>query len=187
MTRTTCLLAIAISVSMFATGCPAADDGVALPPPRDGGDSATDSSSESGGDVADADVAETDAGCTAGDLQKRACGKCGTQIRTCASGVWKDWLACEGELATAECAIDETRNSPCGNCGMQKDTCDPTACTWSAGSCTGEGPCAAGDSETTTASCTTAGEIRTRTCSDKCMWSAFSACELPRRAGRHHR
>src|SRR5258708_2314262 len=145
MTRTTCLVPFSLvsllSLAVLITGCPSADD-AALPPPKDGGaDSAIDSSSnENGTDVAESgdSVGETGVGCgAAGDIDKRACGKCGTQFRTCgAGGVWKDWQPCDGEKIDAECAIGETRDGTCGNCGTEKDTCDPTACTWSLGSCT---------------------------------------------------
>ncbi len=111
-----------------------------------------------------------------GDIEKRVCGKCGRQIRTCAvSRVWNPWKPCEDEIPDAECAIGEVRVEECGNCGKEKDTCDPVECTWVVGTCTGEGPCGPGDIDRTPASCPP-GEYRERICDTKCSWPPFGPC-----------
>jgi hypothetical protein len=183
--QTACLFAIALTCLVGA--CAQTDDGGGLPPSKiDGGVDTTPG--------VDTNVTETDPdaiidtgtpgevgpSCTPGDIDNQACGKCGKQIRTCGpASTWNPWKPCQDEIAGADCSIGEVNTIDCGNCGKQKDTCDPVACTWVTGSCSGEGPCAPGDKEKTTASCTVAGEVRERLCSDKCAWSAFSACKLP--------
>lgn len=121
-------------------------------------------------------------GCpSVGATDTRKCGKCGSQNRFCLPGnTWTDWSTCAGEVASAECSIGEKRTTDCGNCGKQTDTCDVSACTWSEGVCLGEGACAPDEVETTKASCSSPSEVRTRKCSDKCEWSAFSACAAPK-------
>jgi len=165
-----------IALSLVAFGlvaCASPDDSPFTPNNPDTGvpgDTATDSPGETPTPV-----------CTPGDLDKRACGKCGKQIRSCgATGEWLAWKACEDEIADAECSIAETRSDVCGNCGTQKDTCDPVSCTWTTGACEKEGECEAGTSEISTASCTTPGEVRTRECSTTCKWGLFGACALQR-------
>lgn len=130
-----------------------------------------------------ADAAKDAGSCPPLTTETKACGRCGTRTRTCSSfGTWNEWSLCKDEksVTEAECTIDEVRATPCGNCGTQKDSCDSTTCTWNVGVCLGEGACAPGDEETSTASCPTVGEVRTRTCSDKCAWSAYSDCTLPK-------
>jgi len=137
-------------------------------------------------DTGSADTSVVDVGadaeaCTFPASQTKPCGYCGTQSRTCLpTGVWSGYSTCAGERAGAECAIGEKRTSDCGLCGKQTDFCEVATCTWSAGFCAGEGPCAEGDEESTRASCTTPGEVRTRKCDNKCQWSAFSTCGLQR-------
>ncbi len=136
-------------------------------------DSGNDSSTDAPSDVPTV--------CTPGDLDKRACGKCGKQIRTCdAAGQWNAWKACEDEIADAECSIGETKSDACERCGTIKSTCDPVSCTFNAGACTGSGECEPGDVVKSSASCTTPGEIRIKTCSDKCSFGPFGACGLPK-------
>ncbi|MBL8715345.1 MAG: hypothetical protein JNL79_05085 [Myxococcales bacterium] len=165
------------SVALFVTlttGCAAPED-VAPSPSDTGGDGAADTG-------ADAKVDGADAGpeCTTGGTDVRGCGRCGKQKRTCVSGKWAAWGSCADEVEGAECSLGEKRTTDCGNCGKSNDTCDTTTCTWNVGACTGEGECAPGTEETSTASCTTAGEIRTRTCDDKCKFSAYSDCAAPK-------
>ncbi|MGZ3419254.1 MAG: Kelch repeat-containing protein, partial [Polyangiales bacterium] len=143
------------------------------------GDGSTDDSSTSDGTVSE--TGKTDSGtCTTGATENRKCGYCGNQSRTCIGGTWEAWSSCSGEDTSLECAIGDVRASDCGMCGVQKDTCDPTSCTWNLGSCTGAGECEPAATETTAASCPTVGEVRTRTCSDKCKWSAYGDCTLPK-------
>ena len=112
-----------------------------------------------------------------------ACGKCGTQSRSCLpSGVWGAFSTCTGEkIGASYCSIGDTKTTDCGTkCGISKDYCDPISCTFSPGVCLGEGDCTASATETTSASCTVAGEVRTRTCSLTCKWGAYSDCSLPK-------
>src|SRR5437879_4826005 len=50
---------------------------------------------------------------------EQACGKCGTQTRTCNNGTWSSWSACAGE---GECSAGSMAD--CG--GGQMKTCDVT-------------------------------------------------------------
>jgi len=171
--------------SVAIAACATSNENSDLPPPKKQADAAAtkDTSDEtSTGDGSVTDSAPLDMGsCSPLTSDTKPCGKCGTKTRTCSSGgTWNEWSSCSGEMSFAECSIDEVRANPCGNCGTQKDTCDPTSCTWSSGVCLGEGVCEIGTTETSTASCATVGEVRTRTCSDKCAWGAYSECTLPK-------
>lgn len=159
------------ALSAALVGCAAPEDEA---PPA--GDTGTDAPGDAGGDTkVDAD-ADTGTECTTGGTDARGCGMCGKQKRTCVAGKWGAWGACADEVEGAECSLGEKRTSDCGNCGKSNDACDPVTCTWNTGACTGEGECAPGTEETSTASCTTPGEIRTRTCDDKCKFSAYTDC-----------
>lgn len=176
-------LALVLS-GLIVGACATSNEEGALPPPKKQPDAAafqdTAATDSSGGDAV-SDAAPDMGSCAPLTSETKPCGKCGKRTRTCSSsGTWNEWSTCSGEDPSAECSIDEVRAAPCGNCGTQKDTCDPTSCTWSTGVCLGEGACAAGDVETSTASCPTVGEVRTRTCTDKCAWSAYSDCTLPK-------
>lgn len=144
-------------------------------------EAATDSGTYDTAPEAKADAA---GGCpTVGSTDTRKCGRCGSQNRFCLPGnTWTDWSACSGELSSSatECSIGEKRDTECGKCGKQTDTCDVTTCTWNSGACLGEGECTADEVESTKASCSTPGEVRTRTCSAKCAWSSFSTCAAPK-------
>jgi len=153
-------------------GCPSPEDTIVAPSP-DSGETGT---PDTFADTLDA----AEASCSAGDIETRACGACGKQSRTCASSGWEAWKPCQDEIATAECKIGDTRSTKCGNCGTQKDTCDPAKCSWVDGTCGGEGVCAPGDIEKTTASCTVAGTVRIRTCSDTCVFGPYSDCVAPK-------
>jgi hypothetical protein len=119
-------------------------------------------------------------GCYPGDIETQACGACGKRLRYCdPSGSWKPWKACQDEIVGAECKIGDTNTVDCGNCGKQKDFCDPVSCTWVAGSCAGEGPCAPGDVDSSAATCTVPGETRIRTCTFKCTWGPYGSCAKP--------
>lgn len=171
------LFGFALTCSASVVACATPDEDVA--PVRDSGvtdstsgDSTTDSSTDGSTDTGKTDTgAEVPEKCTPPLSDKRACGKCGTQTRTCQStGTWGSWGTCSDEDPAAECSIGEKRTVDCGNCGKQTDTCDNTTCMWNAGTCSGEGECAPGEIKTSTASCTVPGEVRTLTCSDKCKY-----------------
>lgn len=140
-------------------------------------------SPDAGSDTSKPDVAPADTGpsCVAGATESKPCGGCGAQSRFCMpDGKWTSWTECAGEKASAECMVGDKRESDCGNCGKQTDFCDSKTCTWNAGFCAGEGECTPDDTESTKASCSDPVSVRTRTCSDKCTWSAFSACAAPK-------
>jgi len=101
---------------------------------------------------------------TPGASETVACGRCGSATRFCdASRQWQ-YDPCTGE---GVCTPGTTDVLACGNCGTQTARCN-TECTWIAGSaCTGEGECAPGTSMISTMGCS-AGQSRTRTCSDTC-------------------
>jgi N-acetylneuraminic acid mutarotase len=143
-------------------------------------DSLAEDTSASETSVTDSGKSEVSSACTATTPDERKCGYCGTQSRDCVAGVWGPWSSCSGEDSSAECMIGEVRATDCGMCGIEKDTCDPVTCTWNTGACTGVGECEPDSSETTAASCPTVGEVRTRTCSAKCKWSAYGECTLPK-------
>lgn len=192
MSKTMTLRFAAPSIALFLSGmalgaCATSNETGDLPPPKKPADGSV--LDTSGGETGDSsvgdgssDTAPLDMGtCTPLTSETKSCGKCGKRTRTCSSGgTWNEWSTCSGEDPSAECSVDEVRAAPCGNCGTQKDTCDPTSCTWSTGVCLGEGVCAPGDLDTSTASCSTVGEVRIRTCSDKCAWGAYSDCTLPK-------
>jgi len=99
--------------------------------------------------------------CALGATEDRACGNCGTQTRTCGNGcAWGTWSSC-GEGACAAGASER-----CGMCGTRTCAAD---CTW--GSCTGEGVCTAGDTETR--QCPSNGPTQTRTCAADCTWGGW--------------
>ncbi len=136
---------------------------------------------DSGGLPGDVSVPADAESCVYPKTETRACGYCGTQSRFCLpDGVYTGWTDCVGELGGAECMVGEKRTNDCGNCGKVVDFCDVKTCTWITGLCAFEGPCAPGDVETTKASCSVSGEVRTRTCNDKCEWGSFGACDLPK-------
>lgn len=180
---------------VVGVGCANPDEEAALPPPkkiRDTGvaDVATDSTAgDAAEDASDTGVVDTgpvDTGadaakCTPLTTENKACGKCGTATRTCSSGgTWNEWSACAGEKTFTSCTVGEVRATECGKCGTQKDTCDPVTCEWLTGACLGEGVCAKGEVDVTAASCPVVGEVRERTCSDKCAWGAYGECTLPK-------
>ncbi len=173
-------------------GCATSEDQAELPPPKRPPDANTFLDTAEGGtgdtSVAEDSAADTTTGedvgtCEPLTTENRGCGKCGTQTRTCASsGTWNEWSICTGEKTFSSCTIGEVRATDCGKCGTQKDTCDTTTCEWVTGVCLGEPPsaCTKGETDTSTASCPTAGEVRTRTCTDKCVWGAYGDCTLPK-------
>ncbi|GMV44354.1 MAG: hypothetical protein AMXMBFR64_60700 [Myxococcales bacterium] len=142
------------------------------------------------------------AGTTEDQEQYVSCGSCGqqkqTRTRTCASGCqwapWSPWQnagVCTGEGTCAPGAM-ETQEQwvSCGACGQQKQTRTRScsgACGWGAwepwqnvGSCTTEGVCSPGESETqeqpvSCGSCGTQTQTRTRTCASSCSWGTWSA------------
>ncbi|MGZ3456501.1 MAG: hypothetical protein ACXVEF_43250 [Polyangiales bacterium] len=120
------------------------------------------------------DAADGDKPCKSGNVEERACGKCGTQSRLCSMGAWLDWGLCGEE--TGVCVPGDTRDASCGLCGTQKQTCSAT-CDWSSTTaCTGEGGCVAGSTETQSGSCLDPTQVKSRTCSATCSWSDWSDC-----------
>lgn len=118
--------------------------------------------------------------CTDGSqIFKKTCNACGQASARCiipegqTSGSVSDYGTCENEKAGG-CIPGTTQ--ACGNCGTQ--TCTAT-CGWTA--CTGQGTCAAGDVEYTSAGCTAnSNTYASRTCSGTCTWSNYSAtCAAP--------
>jgi len=68
-------------------------------------------------------------------------------------------------------ANDSQVGSSCGNCGTEQRSCDPNTCQWGAWTCTGEGVCAAGSTQTGS-SCQ--GGNEERTCdSATCQWGPW--------------
>ena len=151
-----------------------ADTGAAL-------DSSVDFDSSSSVDTG-VDAYDASTTCSYPSTESRPCGKCGTMTRSCdPSGTWQGFGSCVGEkIGASYCSVGESRSNPCGKCGTETDTCDPTSCTWLVGTCSGEGVCKSGDVDTTTASCSSSGEVRTRTCGTACTWGAYSGCALPK-------
>jgi N-acetylneuraminic acid mutarotase len=180
-----------LAISLFGGACATSEEQQELPPPKRPPDAntfidtsydSTMTETEVTDSISDSTAGETET-CTPLTTENRACGKCGTQTRTCSSGgVWNEWSVCTGEKSFSSCSIGDVRVNDCGKCGTQKDICDPVSCEWSAGACLGEpvGACTKGETDTSTASCPTAGEVRTRTCTDKCVWGAYGDCTLPK-------
>lgn len=168
-------------------GCATSEEQAELPPPKRPPDANTFLDTAEVGQldtsVSD-DSATTDSGsCEPLTSENRACGRCGTQTRTCSSGgSWNEWATCGGEKSFSSCSIGDVRVTDCGKCGTQKDECNPVTCEWSNGACLGEPTtaCTKGELDTSTASCPVAGEVRTRTCGDKCVFGAYGECTLPK-------
>ena len=120
--------------------------------------------------------------CTSGEEDRRDCGRCGTEVRTCSSGSWSSWSSCTGE---GVCPPGDVENQDCGRCGTQTRTCTDT-CNWGTwSSCTDEGVCSPG--ETDGSVCDACSQ---RTCSDYCLWGPCmvrpeNECEW--RSGTHFR
>lgn len=141
--------------------------------------STTDTSTTADTSVVDT-MPETDR-CVYPATETKACGACGTQSRFCLpEGAWTGFTACAGEKVDADCRIGEKRTNDCGKCGKQTDFCDEKTCTWTEGVCAGEGPCVEGEEEWTPASCPVAGELRKRSCDNKCQWSEYGECAVRR-------
>jgi len=115
-----------------------------------------------------------DSSCTpSGKLEKRDCGKCGTQERICLDGLWGSWGVCSGE--TGECVPLTTGDETCGKCGKRSRTC-ATDCTWSYGPCGSEGLCSSGEKETSYSTLPDGAVLcRSRTCGTSCTWGSWSA------------
>jgi len=178
-------LRIAFLSIPLLVGCATSDNAGDLPPPKRPVDAAgvdTSGGKDTAAGDAEEDTSVEDAGrCVPLTSSNRPCGKCGKQTRVCSpGGVWGEWSICADEKSFTSCSIGDVQVAACGNCGKQTDTCDPETCEWVTGSCTGEGLCAEGDKEEISASCTIVGEVRTRTCTDKCAWGAYSECSLPK-------
>lgn len=82
--------------------------------------------------------------CPPGENERRECGKCGLQERTCTEEGWSSWSECRDE---GVCNPGDSRESPeeeCGNCGHKAYTCRPD-CSWGPAECKGEGSCEPGE------------------------------------------
>ncbi len=140
----------------------------------DGGDTGTtpDTPTETPADTGPADTGPESCP-TPGATGTGDCGKCGKRERLCGTDKkWLAWGACSGETGT--CVPKETTGVTCGKCGTRTDTCNST-CEWDLGVCAGEGYCNNGDVETQYA-CSVPKYVKTRTCTDKCIWSDWSSC-----------
>ncbi|MBS2012390.1 MAG: hypothetical protein JST00_05865 [Deltaproteobacteria bacterium] len=189
------LVAIVAACSADGTGDPLAESSstpaepaptALLPPPSSGDRDPVDAGDASADAKSDA---KTDSGADAGkpapspgascpkndEIFTRACGACGKQQALCLAGKVSEYSMCEGELAGG-CVPGTTQDEPCGNCGTRKKTCN-AYCAWTTGACTGEPPssCIPTANDFTSAGCTTAGYVRTRTCGSSCTWSGFSS------------
>lgn len=135
------------------------------------------------GSGSDADAAEIgevgdtaslpDGACKTGAVEETTCGKCGKHSRLCEGGAWLAYGVCYDE--SGSCTPAETRSVPCGRCGTRKQTCSST-CEWASDVCVGEKACVAGTTETQYGTCLDATKVKTRTCSDGCVWGEWSAC-----------
>jgi len=179
-----------VSLAVTSVACAESNEGTVVPPDKITTDTGVievsfedtavlDTGTDTGSPVSDA--RPDGEACAYPTKETKPCGFCGTQTRTCLpEGVWAEFSECTDQRGDAECKVGDKRTTDCGNCGTQTDFCDVTTCTWSIGSCTGEGPCEKGAEESTRASCTVSGEVRVRTCDNKCQWTAYSTCGLPR-------
>jgi hypothetical protein len=71
-------------------------------------------------------------------------------------------------------AAQSPQSQSCGQCGQQTRTCNSG--TWGSwNSCTGEGPCAKGKTETQPCGANNTGK-QTRTCSQTCQWGSWGTC-----------
>ena len=110
--------------------------------------------------------------CESDATESQACGRCGTQARTCsAESQWGPFGECADEGA---CSPGETRSRPCGLCGSNQETCRDV-CEWIAGECENQGVCVPGETESET--CVDEGGERSRRCNLDCFWDPHGACE----------
>jgi len=124
--------------------------------------------------ASDAVADSTETSCKNGSVQEESCGKCGTHSRLCDASKWLDWSGCFGE--TGSCVPGDKRSVACGRCGTRAQTCNGT-CSWDSDVCVGEGACVPGSKETSYGSCLDTTNVKTRTCSESCAWSAWSDCK----------
>ncbi|HEY3665540.1 MAG TPA: hypothetical protein VGL19_06045 [Polyangiaceae bacterium] len=126
---------------------------------------------------------------------EQACGTCGSQTRSCQSGVWSSWSDCQsaacktGETRACtvgeqtcldgcswsacpetQCTPGQTATQACGKCGSASATCQSDG-TWSTpGTCSGEGPCLIGESQA-------CGAGKMQSCTSSCTWGTCLAVE----------
>lgn len=108
---------------------------------------------------------------TLGKTESQACGKCGTQIRTCGATGWSAWGTCGSE---GECVAGATDSASCGTGGTKTRTCS-SSCTWGAyGTCVGgtTSACAAGTAKQTFSSSSFSGMWG---CAATSSWSSASS------------
>lgn len=81
---------------------------------------------------------ETSCACSPGQQERRGCGNCGTQTRTCGSNCqWGGWGGCDGQ---GVCAAGSTQSEPCCDCGQRTRRCNGS-CQWDGwGDCGGPDP-----------------------------------------------
>jgi hypothetical protein len=127
---------------------------------------------------------------------EQACEMCGSQARTCQSGLWSQFgtcadqgvctpelveacgasgiRTCGGDCTWGDCenqACDGPATRACGNCGTQHRSCNNGVFTeWSA--CAEEGECAPGSTQT-------CGSGGTQSCGGSCRWSACTMQVCP--------
>ncbi|MEM9072941.1 MAG: hypothetical protein AAGE52_30820 [Myxococcota bacterium] len=135
---------------------------------------------DAGGEDAGEDAGMMDGGLeacdTPGELETRACGRCGTQERFCsASGFWTNG-PCEGERPDA-CMPGEVGVAACGNCGSQMTRCTAECEEEPFGACVDEGECEPGTRTRTEDGCDP-GETRELLCNDSCMAEEVTACTM---------
>jgi hypothetical protein len=102
--------------------------------------------------------------CTQGTTKTEgSCGKCGQQQYSCNSSCQWQTGSC---INQGTCNIGETQSQPCGKCGTQTRTCN-NSCVWGNwGSCSGEGVCSPGASQSCTSAC------GTQSCGSNCQWNS---------------
>jgi hypothetical protein len=133
------------------------------PPPPDGG-------------PVDASGCGPSPACTPGQTDRGgACGRCGTEVRTCQGDCTWGAFTCTDEGACSPGATDS--GGSCGRCGTEVRTCQ-SDCTWGGFACTGEGVCTPGATDSASRSCgncSSGTQTRTRTCTSSCTWGAYGA------------
>lgn len=81
---------------------------------------------------------ENNCACSPGASERRGCGRCGSQTRTCGSNCqWGGWSGCSGE---GPCQAGESQSEPCCDCGTRSRLCN-NSCQWGQwGGCGGPDP-----------------------------------------------
>lgn len=113
-----------------------------------------------------------DTNASVGSTAERACSSaCATGLERCSSGTW---APCDAP-SECTCTAGDTRSVSCAMCGVTLQHCEEGTWVDDDGTCTNQGECVAGSTESNMQACGCTGtQTQTRTCSDTCTWGEWS-------------